>query len=370
MMDMEEKKRMTKEQLEAELRSMRIKRTINRILAFCAVLAMILTFVITESRIVALVFLIIAVVFGAQASQATKSSNEIRKLLGKMMTNEQIETKLKFTLIKATIPRILTWCAVAAIILTLVITEDLIKALGFLVIAIVVGKLSGRATERSGEIKEILGENVITDVIRDVLGDDVEYNPVGALAPGGVVVPFSYDHSSGSHHIKTVYTGVNIELGSIKLLYEHRYTQEETGETVIDELVRFRGPWIICDFGKKPACGVYISEWTKKDRKIMKSNVNIDNGQFGSRFCVRADDPYEAYRILTPQMMEAISAAADKSGSTVYMSFLPDGKMHFAIQTGHDLFELGKGYEDAQGLRKRFSEELRRLTDIIDTLNV
>ena len=369
-MDMEEKKSMTKEQLEAELRAMCIKGMIYRILVFCTVVAMIITYVITESLIIALIFLIIAVVFGAQASQATKSSNEIRKLLGKMMTNEQIEAKLKFTLIKATIPRILTWCAVAAVILTLVITKDLIKALGYLVIAIVVGKLSGWATKRSGEIKEILGENVITNVIRDVLGNDVEYNPVGTLAPGGVVVPFSYDHSSGSHHIKTVYTGVNIELGSIKLLYEHRYTQEETGEIVIDDLERFRGPWIICDFGIKPACGVYISEWTKVGRKVMKSNVNIDNGQFGNRFCVRADDPYEAYKILTPQMMEAISAAADKSGGTVYMSFLPNGKMHFAIQTGHDLFELGKGYEDAQGLRQRFSEELRRLTDIIDTLNV
>ena len=98
--------------------------------------------------------------------------------------------------------------------------------------------------------------------------------------------------------------------------------------------------------------------------------VKIDNEQFDSRFCVKAKDPREAYKILTPQMMEAISSAADKSGGTVYLSFLPDGTMHVAIQTGHDLFELGKGYDDAEGLRQRFSEELRRLIDIIDTLNV
>ncbi len=102
----------------------------------------------------------------------------------------------------------------------------------------------------------------------------------------------------------------------------------------------------------------------------MKSNVKIDNEQFDSRFCVKAKDPQEAYKILTPQMMEAISAAADKSGGTVYISFLPDGKMHVSIQTGYDLFELGKDYDDAEGLRQRFSEELRRLTDVIDALNV
>ncbi|MCI7813991.1 MAG: DUF3137 domain-containing protein [Robinsoniella sp.] len=47
----------------------------------------------------------------------------------------------------------------------------------------------------------------------------------------------------------------------------------------------------------------------------------------------------------------------------------PGGKMHVAIQNGHNLFESGKGYDDAEGLRQKFSEELRRLTDIIDTLN-
>ena len=72
--------------------------------------------------------------------------------------------------------------------------------------------------------------------------------------------------------------------------------------------------------------------------------------------------PERKYKILTLQMMEAISAAADRSGGTFYLSFLSDGKTNVAIQTGHALFELGNGYEDA--------EELRRLTDIIDTLNV
>ena len=68
-------------------------------------------------------------------------------------------------------------------------------------------------------------------------------------------------------------------------------------------------------------------------------------------------------------MMEAISAAADKSGGMIYMSFLPDGKVHVGIQTGHNLFDVGKCY-DAEGMRQKFLEELRRLTDIIDILNV
>ena len=96
----------------------------------------------------------------------------------------------------------------------------------------------------------------------------------------------------------------------------------------------------------------------------------MDNEQFDKRFCVRADDPQEAYYILTPHMMEYITRMADKSGGTVYMSFLRDGKMHVAVKTGHDFFELGKSNTNAKALRQKFLGELLWFTDIIDTLRM
>ena len=115
----------------------------------------------------------------------------------KMMTTEQIEAKLKYMRNKATITRVLTWCAVAAIILSLIITQNLLIALGFMVIALVFGIPAGRAIRKRTNIYELLGESVINEVVRDVLGDGVEYNPVGALNPGSVVVPFRYECSDG-----------------------------------------------------------------------------------------------------------------------------------------------------------------------------
>ena len=137
----------------------------------------------------------------------------------------------------------------------------------------------------------------------------------------------------------------------------------------MSERVIFKGPWLICDFGKKPECVVHVfarSHYTF----WQKGNVKIDNEQFCSRFGVNAKDPREAYKILTPQMMESILTVADKcGGKDVFISFLPDGKMHVGIDTGRNLFDVRKCY-DAEGMRRKFSEELRRLTDIIDTLNV
>ena len=102
----------------------------------------------------------------------------------------------------------------------------------------------------------------------------------------------------------------------------------------------------------------------------LKSNVTVDNEQFSKRFCVRADNPQEAHCILTPQMMESILTMADKSGCTVYMSFLRDGKMHVAVKTERNFFELGKSNADVEELRQKFSGELRRFTDMIDTLHM
>ncbi|MDO4485727.1 MAG: hypothetical protein Q4C46_03930 [Bacillota bacterium] len=245
-----------------------------------------------------------------------------------MMTTEQIEARLKSMRIKVTIYRILTYGDLAAIILSLVITKILLIALGFLIIALVFGIPAGQAIRKRDEIKNLLGESVINGVIRDVLGDDLEYNPVGALNPGSVVVPFRYECLDGKYHIKTVYNGVNIEMSNI-ILYEVYEEVDDVAYRGHQENVLFRGPWLICSFGKKPACDVYISEWTKRDRESMKSNVKIDNEQFGSRFCVRAENP-----------------------------------------PWHYLFEHGKDYDDAERLRQKFSGELHWLTDIINTLNV
>lgn len=356
--------------MKTELRASNRKALVNRILTWCAGAAVALALILTGNRVLALVFVVIAMIFGGRTSRATENSGEIRKQLGKMMTTERLEARFRAMYLAGRIARILTWCGVAAIILTLAIRKDLLIALGYLFIAVVIGKVAGWVSNRSTQYKTILAESAAGDVVRSVLGEGAQYHPAGALNPGGVVVPFHYERTFGEHHIKTSYKGVNLELGSVKLLDESESLHEQTAERVVTVLVRFLGPWLICDFQDKPACNVYVSQRTKRDSNVLKSNVNLGSDSFGSRFCVQAEDPQEAYKILTPRMKQAISAAADMSGGTVYLSFLTDGKMNVGIQNGHGLFEVGNHFEGAEELRRRFSEELRRLTAMVDTLIV
>ena len=281
------------------------------------------------------------------------------------MTNKELESQLQSLQTKDLIFKILTYGCCAGLVISLVMGQLAI----FFVLMIITMVFGTQWSKASGAIKKLLSDNIISGVLKEALGDAVEYNPWGTINPGSMVFPFSYNCTAGSDHIKVVYHGVNVELGDIELIDESEVTDEE-GRTEKTRNTQFKGQWLTCDFGKELAGEVYISERTKKTRKSLKSDVTMDNEQFAKRFCVRANDPQEAYYILTPHMMEYITAMADKSGGTVYLSFLRNGKMHVAVQTGHDFFELGKTNTDVETLRQKFLDELRWFTDIVDTLRV
>lgn len=282
-----------------------------------------------------------------------------------MMTKEQLETEINSARTKEKIANVMIYGSGAAMILMFFL-KKIPLAIFFLVVLLAGGYLWGKS---AGVAKKLLSENVISGVLTEVLGDAVEYNPWGRINPGSMVFPFSYNCTDGSDHIKAVYNGLNIELGDIELIDETEYI-DENGVSQKSRNTLFKGQWLTCDFGKELVGEVYISEWTPKDRRCMKSNVTMDNEQFSKRFCVRADNPQEAYYILTPHMMEYILAMADKSGGTVYLSFLRNGKLHVAVKTGRDFFELGKSNADVEGLRRKFLDELHWFTDMIDTLRV
>ena len=287
-------------------------------------------------------------------------------MMEEKMTNQEVGSQLRSLRTKAKIAKVLT--SVSGAVGVLCVWIGLIPvAIFFFVVCVVAGF---RVETNNSKLKKLLSDDVVSSVLKEALGDTVVYSPLGTINPGPMVFPFSYNCVEGSDHIKAVYHGLNIELGDISLIDESEFTDNETGQTEKQSLLYFKGQWLTCDFGKELAGEVYISERAKRKRRGMKSDVSMDNEQFDTRFCVRADNPQEAFYILTPHMMEYITAMADKSGGLVYMSFLHSGKMHVAVQTGRDFFELGKTNTDAETLRQKFLGELRWFTDIVDTLRV
>ena len=257
------------------------------------------------------------------------------------MTNEQLEKMLRRHRSAATRSKFITYAFGIAAILLLAANLTPIA-----IVCLVLTFLFGyQLAKHSEALKKTLGSNVINDVLGEVF-ETVEYNPFGkisSISSAGMVFPFRYDKLRGSDYIKATYRGLNIELSDVELINAEEITDAE-GNVDRSENTVFRGQWLICDFGKELSGEVHISGKSKKSYGVSIS--------------------------LTPHMMEYILTMSEKSGGTVYMSFLRGGKLHIAVQTGRDFFELGGGKVNIESLRNKFLGELRWFTSIIDELQL
>lgn len=284
------------------------------------------------------------------------------------MTDSQLETALSSYRRSAGCFKVLTY-SFGLVTILLFGTSLLPIAVVSLVLTFVFGY---QLSKQSEALKKTLGSNVINDVLEEVF-ESVEYNPFGRISSvsgAGMVFPFRYDELRGSDHIKATYHGLKVELSDIELINAEENVDNE-GNVHRSKDTVFRGQWLICDFGKALSGEVHISGKAKKSYGIsIRGNVTMENERFDKKFYVNAQNPQEAYYILTPHMMEYILTMSENSGGTVYMSFLRDGKLHVAVQTGRDFFELGGSKADIASLRSKFLGELHWFTDVIDTLRL
>lgn len=287
------------------------------------------------------------------------------------LTNEQLEAELGSRRSKATLAKIVTYGSGAATMLLFGIGLTPV-AIICLLIALVSGYQLSKQTE---VLKKTLSDNVVSSVLDEVF-ERVEYDPFGRLSDelvngAGMVFPFSYERVRGSDHIKAVYKGLNLELSDVELYHVTDSYNEERSEWEESEKKVFQGQWLVCDFGKTLSGEVRLSENTKALRKQHKNDrIEMENPVFNDHIIVIAENAQEAYYVLTPHMMDYILTAAGRSGGEVYMSFLRGGKLHIAVKTGRDCFELGRNSANIDSLRQKFLGELRWFTDIIDTLRV
>lgn len=287
------------------------------------------------------------------------------------LTNEQWEAMLAGHRRKALTAKIVTYVFGLATILLFAMNMTP-AALISLLITLVGGYQMSKHTEA---VKKALGDHVVRGVLEEVF-DRVEYDPFGRLSDGlvngaGMVFPFSFDRVRGSDRVRAAYRGLNLELGDVSLYRVTDSYNDERSEWEESEEKVFQGQWLVCDFGKALSGEVRLSENTKALRRQHRNDrIELENPAFNDRFIVTAENAQEAYYVLTPHMMDYILASAGKSGGEVYMAFLRGGKLHIAVKTGRDFFELGKSRADMASLRQKFLGELRWFTDLIDTLRV
>lgn len=267
----------------------------------------------------------------------------------------------------------------AGIVMVIGIILMIIGIIGFtiplivagLLIAIIAGVIRNG---RKSTIKKQLSDNLVKSALEDVF-DNVVYEPFKAIPSSlvlesGMRLPVSFNTVEGSDHIKASYKGLDIEMGDVSLVDSGEVYNDETQMYEKVESTVFRGQWLVCDFGRELVSDVKLAARTRADRALKKASIKTENEEFNKRFTIVSDSEQEAFYILTPHMMEYILSMADKGGGEVYMSFLRKGKLHIAVKTNRDFFEMGSGSPDAAVLRRKFIGEIRYFTDLIDELKL
>lgn len=288
-----------------------------------------------------------------------------------VMTNTQLEAALRGHRSAGTVFRLLTYAFGLGTIL--LFAAELTPVA---VVTLVLTFVFGYQMSKHGEaLKKLLGDNIVSGALNEVF-ENVEYKPFGCLPSksiedAGMVFPFEYSGVRGSDYVKGTYKGLNVELSDVELYNVSSHYDEETQQWKDEETQVFKGQWLVCDFGKELSGQVHLSANARALRRQHRDDsVEMENAAFNDRFLVTAASAQEAYYLLTPHMMEYILSAAGKAGGEVYMAFLRGGRLHVAVKTGRDFFELGRSKADVDRLRQKFLGELHWFTGIMDELRL
>ena len=169
-------------------------------------------------------------------------------------------------------------------------------------------------------------------------------------------------------HIKASYRGVGLELCDLMLEEEVRTTSTDSdGNSTSDTSNRivFVGQWLILDFHKELSADLGVYEGLRK----RYDQIETENAEFNKRYGISCDSVHDAFYILTPNMMEHIMAMDRRAGGKVYLRFLREGKIHVAVNSRRDHFEVGSLNDaDLPSLRMKFRGEVRYVTELIDAL--
>ncbi|MDR0949958.1 MAG: DUF3137 domain-containing protein [Lachnospiraceae bacterium] len=235
------------------------------------------------------------------------------------------------------------------------------------------------------KLKDLMGSALTLPILREVF-EVQEYRPndhipgevvrTAGLVYWGEIIKRRFVESntliSGSDFVKGTYKGVNILYSDVLLQKEELVTNDE-GKEEIKRETAFQGQWLICDFGKELAARLRLYErkgGTKWNRTndLSKSDVETENMAFNKKYRIVTNDGHTAFYLLTPHFMEQLLAADEAADSTTLFSFV-DGKVHIALYSGRDSFELkGVKLNDIENVRQKFRGELKQITGLMDEL--
>lgn len=215
------------------------------------------------------------------------------------------------------------------------------------------------------------GKAVFESLVPEIMNANFEdVQPIGKqnlvdIKGSNIPLP-SYVYDSASGRIDFTYRSLTSELCTVTLTDVTEYRNENNDMLESAERVVYKGQWMACELGKTYPAELTFWPRGKLDKLFRAKTIKTDYEDFNKHFNLSCDDADWALRFLNPSRMERILALTNTAFGDFSVSLHSDGALYLAVHSGRGFFDVGKGKEPPDALRRRFTRELKWCTDMID----
>ena len=199
--------------------------------------------------------------------------------------------------------------------------------------------------------------------------------PESVIAGTGMM--YTGDRYTTNDFISGKYKNINFMQSDVHIEEEHESTDSD-GHTTTYYVTIFQGRWMIFDFNKTFKANVEVCEkgfsGNQANTLFGKSKyqkVKMESEEFNKKFRVYAQDPHDAFYIITPSLMEKIKRLEAANKGKLFLGFC-DNQLHVGIHDGSDSFEPGSCFSkiNEEEVMNRMSTDVSKITMFVDELEL
>lgn len=209
---------------------------------------------------------------------------------------------------------------------------------------------------------------------------DLQYNPDRGIPEdviSGTGMMYTGDRYTTNDLILGKYKNINFMQSDVHIEEEHESTDSD-GHTTTYYVTIFQGRWMIFDFNKTFKANVEVCEkgfsGNQANTLFGKSKyqkVKMESEEFNKKFRVYAQDPHDAFFIITPSLMEKIKRLEAANKGKLFLGFC-NNQLHVGIHDGSDSFEPGSCFSkiNEEEIMNRMSTDVSKITMFVDELEL
>lgn len=235
--------------------------------------------------------------------------------------------------------------------------------------------VSGPKKSYVNNFKDYFVKRTLEKIFTDLQYDPDKGIPESVIAGTGMM--YTGDRYTTNDFISGKYKNINFMQSDVHIEEEHQSTDSD-GNTTTYYVTIFRGRWMIFDFNKTFKANVEICEkgfsGNRANTLFGKSKYNVvkmESEEFNKKFRVYAQDPHDAFYIITPSLMEKIKRLEAINKGKLFLGFC-NNQLHVGIDDGIDSFEPGSCFFEIneEEVMNRMSTDVSKITMFVDELEL